>query len=418
MNKISKKLGVLSILVLATQQINLPGLGLSIFQVVVLLFLLVSFLPSILCVRRGKNINIACIWFASSVIAFFTSINPDWARSYFLLGTLFSMLLVVVPSVFCREDIPLLEKWLIRSQYIVIPFSIYCWIFFYSVGGVPDKVPLPGGLSVTLGEDAIARGTAGGEIRLMLPYATPPVLSIVMSMCVTLLLFSEGVFKKYTKWILITIFSTIALMTGSRSGLVGLFLLIIFLFFTGEIRRYLGSNHKIYLVLGIFCFLFLLLIFLENEYLEKMIFDRFKNTASDGLYEDRHFLVPLDGLIIWLDSLSNFFIGIGFGSSALMKGEHTYLPPYFLNSYVTLLAERGILGFVLVFYIIKLVVKLFKARRFLSKNENALVYTLFVGLISGIFYENLNCYFIIYTIAISFILYNIIDNKLNHESTY
>ena len=123
-------------------------------------------------------------------------------------------------------------------------------------------------------------------------------------------------------------------------------------------------------------------------------------------------------MIIWLDSPSNFFIGIGFGSSALMKGEHTYLPPYFLNSYVTLLAERGILGFVLVFYIIKLVVKLFKARRFLSKNENALVYTLFVGLISGIFYENLNCYFIIYTIAISFILYNIIDNKLNHESTY
>lgn len=408
MNKLQNKLGLLAIFVLATQQIRIPGMVFSIFQICVLLFLLASIVPAFSKSRSGSYAKVALVWMLSCLLAYITSNNPSWARSYLLLGIMASLLIFIIPNIYSREDIPKLEKWLIRSQYITIPFSVFCYYMYYSMGGLPDEISLPGGFSITLDDEMLSRGTAAGEVRLTLPYATPPILSIVMSMSVTLLLFSENLFNKYVKWGLVFVFSIIAIFTGSRSGIIGFVLLMVFLILTGEIKRYFRASNRWLQVVGLIAVVPLVLYASQSEYFSKMIINRFENPDSGGIMQDRHFLVPLDGIIIWLDSVQNFLFGIGFGSSANMMGAHTFLPPYFLNSYVTMVAERGILGLVINIWLISLVIKLFKLRTQFTRNECALVYTLFVGMFSGIFYENFICYFVIFTISISYLLYSYI----------
>lgn len=416
MKRFVKGLNYATLLTLGTQTIRLPGVGLSLFQ----MMLIVSALVSVVFVfnskiKKGSYLGIAIVWAISSVLAWQTSINPEWAKSYLLLGLMTAYLFFIIPICFDGNDIDTVQRMLIRSQYIVIPFSIYGALIFYTMGNMPEEILLPGGLSITLDDDTLSRGTAAGQIRLMLPYATPPVLSIVMVMCFTILLFSKNLFNKGVKNILLIVFFVIMIMTGSRSGIMGFVLFVLVLLFSGEIKRY---TRKLNLanIIGVFFLLLCIFLIVLNidvvyEYVEKMVFKRFHNVDSEPLSADRHFLVPLDGFLIWIDSLKNFFFGIGFGSSLMMQGAHTYLPPYFLNSFITLVAERGILGLILVVYFIRLAVSLFKKRKLMTDNEKALVYSLIVGLFSSLFYENLICYFVIYDIAMALMLETSLINK-------
>lgn len=407
MNKIVRNLILGSILMSGTQCIHLSFSPFSIFQIM-LMITAVFATPQLLTRLNVQNMlnvrGIAVLWAVSSILAFITSINPSWAKSYLLLGLMSTFIFLLIPAFFGEENINLLLKTLIRSQYIVIPFSILNYVLFYNVPFMPEEIPLGAGMSIHLGQDALDRGTAGGEMRLMLPYATPPVLSIVMAMCITMLIFSKDLFHKYTKIALIFIFGTILIFTGSRTGMMGLLLILPFLVFNGDLKKILSTLPIKWRVLVLILCFTLIFVLIDNNYFQKMIVGRFSSVDNGGIDDDRHYLVPLDGFLIWIKSLSNFIFGIGFGSSAYMKGDHTFLPPYFLNSYITLLAERGLLGLVILLRLVKYLVRLYKERFMYSKNIIAFIYSVLVGMSSCFFYEGLNCYFLIFALAVSFVL--------------
>ena len=86
-------------------------------------------------------------------------------------------------------------------------------------------------------------------------------------------------------------------------------------------------------------------------------------------------------------------------------GKYTFLPPYFLNSFVTLLAERGLLGLVIICLLITTTIRLIRKR---NSGDNtcceSVGFCLLTGLLSCIFYEALNCYLLVFVIAIAFML--------------
>ena len=123
----------------------------------------------------------------------------------------------------------------------------------------------------------------------------------------------------------------------------------------------------------------------ESQFILKFI-NRFR---IEDILQDRHLLVPLDGILIWISSFRYLFIGIGYGSSINMIGKLTFLPPHFLNSFVTLIAEKGILGLLTVIELINIQIKLLK-KTITSNFDSAYVaisYAYLTMLISFIFYE-------------------------------
>lgn len=408
MKKISKHLLLLSIVLSSTQLITTPFMDFSIFQIVMIIALVFCFvgLIKIKTIKLNIYICFSFIAFLSSFIAWKASIYPSWAKSYFLLGALTALLCFFIPIYFEREDVSLLLRALIRSQYITIPLSIYSAFCFYVKGGIPNKINLGFGCFIELEQDLLIRAQASGHIRLTLPYATPPVLSVVMSLCIIVLLFDSKLFCKVVRLTLITSFSIILILTGSRTGMVsiGIFLGI-------WVLRYLSKNKLISrkLVLIFLVLILLILVFLIRgsniEYLQKYIYRFTVMFDPTYLMDSGHITIPIDGLLIWVSSLKNFFVGIGFGSSYYIEGAHIQtLPPYFLNSYVTWIVERGILGAVL---IILLFILLGKCRKKCSnQHDYACLYALIVSLLSALFYETFNCYFVIFVIAINFVRLN------------
>lgn len=407
MNEIVRKLILLTILLSGTQVISLPFSNLTIFQI--------SLIVSILCavvgliynkiIRNGEYLVFSIIFALSSVLARIISTNPEWANSYLLLGLMTAALVFIMPNYFDIRDTNLLEKTLIRSQYLVIPFSFYSFYMFYYKNGLPMKVELVGGLFIELDQETILRGQASSQLRLMLPYATPPVLSVVMGMCIIMLLTNAELFTLKKRLFLLVLFAGVLLLTGSRTGMIGLFLALFFvaLHYLGK-RKSLNKKTMFCILFCVIGGLLVVIYGLNLEYGKKLL----KRFALSNILEDRHLLVPLDGILIWLGSLKNFFLGIGFGSSVNMDGIHTYLPPYFLNSFVTLVAERGMAGLVIVIELFYLNWKILIKRQ---KGAVSLGNALLVGMLCCVFYEALNCYFLIFTIAVGYCVLN------GHNST-
>lgn len=285
---------------------------------------------------------------------------------------------------------------------------------FYFAGGIPHHISLFGGLYINLEQDFFSRGQAAGQIRLSLPYSTPPVLSVVMAICIVILLYDKKIFSKKKRCVLISIFTLILILTGSRTGLVGL---VIFFFL--EAISYLVRNRHIpkWLFAALFILIITSLVLIrisgKSVFLEKY-FNRFIVLFTEGsILDNRHILVPLDGILIWLSSVKNFILGIGFGSSFNMTGAHTFLPPYFLNSFVTWVAERGLLGLYLISSLIYMALICRKSRSKMTSSELALSNGLCVTLITCMFYEVLICYFVIIVIACCFIVLR--SHKRNME---
>lgn len=408
MRKIVRKLLLLSILLCGTQAINLPIGGFSLFQIalivsgvsIVIYFIMKPF------IKRGKYLNFSIVYVLSSILAFFMSTNLAWAKSYLLLGLMTAMLVFSIPNFFSTADIPLLEKTLIRSQYIVFPFSFYSFYMHYFGGGIPEHINLFAGLYIDLEKDALLRSQAAGQVRLTLPYATPPVLSVVMGMCIIILLFDKNIFSKGKRYFLIALFAVVLILTGSRTGMVGMGMILAIFLVSHFKRKVVIPKTIFFLILLVIPVLILGFVIGNNiDYIERMT-ERFMIT---DLLTDRHFLVPIEGIIIWCSSLKNFILGIGFGSSINIVGHFTHLPPYFLNSYITLLAERGVMGGYLVVCLISLGGRLYKHWKRFSSQQLAITFALLTGLFSCIFYEAINCYFLIFVIAISFLVEKDLD---------
>lgn len=399
--KLVRKLVLFTILVSGTQVISLPVGSLTIFQMALIITILLALADVVVSrkILNGRYLIFVCLFAISTFIAWLMSTYPSWANSYFLLGLMITIVVFVMPNTFRINDIDLLEKTLIRSQYIVFPFSIYNIIVFYTRGGMPTTIKLLGGMFIELDKNALLRGQASSQVRLMLPYSTPPVLSVVMAICIIILMTNDKLFKPQIRWGLLVAFSVVLFLTGSRTGMVGLSI-VLFIMTLNAFKR--KKIKRSYVFGGVVVMVFAIIIFFsisDTTYIQKLI-KRFMNI---NLMEDRHFLVPLDGIIIWLSSLKNFTLGIGFGSSIYLQGAHTYLPAYFLNSFVTLLAERGILGLIIAVMLIRLVFSIKKEASNYS-SIRSVRYALMTGLFSCMFYEALNCYFLIFIIGICYMV--------------
>lgn len=407
MKKIAKKLIILSILLSGTQIVCLPIINLSIYQISLIISIFMSVIAIIseqIYIPKGKYLLFCLLYFISSLLAWRISINPEWAKSYCLLGLLTTSLIFVIPILFEQNDVLMLQRALIRSQYIVFPFSVYSFYMFYFRGGLPSNISLFGGMYIALDADTIRRAQVSSQLRLTLPYATPPILSIAVAMCIVLLLYNNKIFKGIKRYGLIFLFSVILVLTGSRSGIIGLIItLLLNPFIERKVKTGFKRRYVLLVITGVFCIVAMLPKLLSMVYVQKLIF-RFKAIGEVPLWENRHILVPLDGLILWCSSLKNFILGIGFGSSVYINGAHTYLPPYFLNIYVTLIAERGIIGLFLVIMMIGMLIRLLRNINYKNDASRALAYCLLCGLIAGLFYEGLNCYFFIYVLAVGFLI--------------
>lgn len=406
MKKATRKLMVICIILSSTQVINLPFGGLTLFQI----FLILTGVAGIASlieqryIKKGSYLLFGIVYILSSCLAYFVSTYPEWARSYLLLGFMGAMFFLIMPNIFTVDDIPMLEKTLIRSQYITILFSIYSFYMFYFKGGIPEYISLFGGMYIELDPGTLQRAQAASQVRLTLPYATPPVLSIVMAMCIALLLFNPKLYKSGSRWLLTISFTIILILTGSRTGMVGLLTVILIWGIDLLIKKKLISKN-LFMAICFGILMLLIILWKSNniEYIQKLIY-RFTSVDLKDIMSDRHFTVPLDGIIIYVSSVKNFIVGIGFGSSYYIEGAHTYLPPYFLNSFVTLLAERGIMGAFLVYEMLRLGKCMFKCKNVMNKNYVSLGYMILAALISSLFYEALNCYFILIALAMGFML--------------
>lgn len=408
MKKISKKLLLISIVFSSTQIITTPLMSFSLFQIILITTLLFCCIGLI----KIRNIKVSMYLvfsffaFLSSLIAWKTSIYPSWAKSYLLLGVLTAMLCFFIPVYFEKKDIPLLLRALIRSQYITILLSVYSVFCFYIKGGIANRINLGLGCFIALEKEVLIRAQASGHVRLTLPYATPPVLSVVMSLCIIILIFDAKLFCKVTRMGLIITYSIILILTGSRTGMVSMG---IFLFLWSAkylIKNRLISRKIVFTFLSGLLFILLFLIRGANiEYLQKYIYRFIVMFNPAYLMDSGHITIPLDGLLIWISSLKNFFVGIGFGSSYYIEGAHIQtLPPYFLNSYVTWIAERGFIGILLIVLLLILCWKCKKKCK--TQHDYASLYALMVSLLSALFYETFICYIVIFVIAINFVMLN------------
>lgn len=417
---IVKNMLLTSIVLSSTQIITTPIGGLSIFQLFVLLTGIIGCIILIQSnrIKTGSYLLFLIMAFFSSILAFILSTNKSWGRSYLLLGILQTMLMLLICNFFELSDLNKLLKAIVRSQYITFLMSAYSVYKFYFGGGIPNKINLGAGFFIDLGEEYLLRAQAAGQIRLSLPFPTPPVLSVVMAMVIIILIFNKDLYRKSERILLICGYSVIMLLTGSRTGMAALVMALGLNYLFSLKAISLKSIKRYYIVLigiMIIAFAAFLYRFYNSEYFIKLL-NRF---AITNIMEDRHLLVPLDGLIIWLSSVKNFILGIGFGSSINMMGEHTYLPPYFLNSFITYIVERGIMGGIMVFQILGLL----RYKSYIKRKEFAAYKALYVSflaaLCSAVFYETFNCYIIIFVFAIMFMCsQNFMVGKVRMEDGY
>lgn len=401
---IVKRMMLCCIVLSSLQVVTTPIAGLSIFQLFVILTGMMGFavLVQKKRIKIGNYLLFSSLIFFSSILAFVLSTNKSWGKSYLLLGILQAMLTLLICNFFEFNDLNDLLRAIVQSQYITILMALYSFYKFYFGGGLPTRINLGAGFFIDLGNEFLQRSQAAGQLRLSLPFATPPVLSIVMVMVIIILVYNKELYQNRKRIILLCCFSAVLLLTGSRTGLVALVLVLGMSYILSLKGVSLKSMKKQYLLLGgmgIIAVALFLYRFAGSVYFTKLV-NRF---AIGNIMEDRHLLVPLDGIIIWLSSVRNFIFGIGFGSSSNMVGEHTYLPPYFLNSYVTYIVERGIMGVIIVFQILRLTGFIKHTKKEESQEFKSFYFSFLAALFSALFYETFNCYIIIFVFAIMFL---------------
>lgn len=403
MKKLTQNLFLLSIFLSSTQIIVLPHINMSIFQLSLIITIIMAFasLYGWRVVRIEKtNTVLMALWVISSIVAFALSDYQSIARSYFLVNLMTAFFIVCIPLFFSIEDINRLERALIRSQYITIVLSAYSFYLFYYSGGFGNSIMLPFGMYIPIDEEFVLRTQASEQIRLALPYATPPVLSGVMSICIVILLVNKSLYSNVIRYSLIGIYSLILLYTGSRTGYVSLLFFLVF-FVIKHIKhgfKKANKNRQILVFGSIILFgISFIYLWLNSSYFKLFV----GRLNLKTILQDRHVQLIFDGISIWTESLKNFVLGIGF-----LNGMHyTFMKsggaPYFFNFIVTTVAERGILGVcivsILVLYAFKAIKKIWQSEEY---RMNSIAWAYITALVSALFYEMLDCYYVIIVIGV------------------
>lgn len=362
----------------------MPIASISVYRLVLLFttFIAIIYIIKIGKFRKGRYLYFSVL-LCISPVAYYISTNKEWAFSFMLNDFMGILLVFLVSNFFSYKDKDILMKAFIQSQFFTIAFSAYSIFMYYLGGGIPQNISFLKIFNIVLSEEFLRRGAISNQIRLSLPYATPPHLSIVMAIALCILIFNKSIYEKRIRYILMVLFSIILLLTNSRTGIAAGLLMIL-------LSALIKFNYKINVrrTIAVICVIvisYVALMLFNIEYINKLL-SRF---IIKDITQDRHLLVPLEGILIWTASLKNFIIGIGYGSSINLTGKYTILPPYFLNSFVTLIVEKGIVGLMIVFEFIRLLLIGLKQikHKYSFCSQNTIWHAYLITFISFMFYE-------------------------------
>ena len=342
-------LGFASILFfpLDTYRIEIPFISLSIFRFFLLFWSFTNFIviltKPILPISKSALVvligSLLSTFFAFSRSAFITESFP------FLFNEVMGFLIIINSIItFQKTDLPKVLYFYILSQLIPLFFSIFNFYQFTVNGLIFDSLPAIPGLENFIIPYKFNASDFSGLPRLWMPFVTGPHLALSISLAIIYLnyfLVKKNIFMK----ILLPLFLLVLLGTFSRTSMIAVLIVLIF-----------GKGINLKLISNSIKFLIILMIIsISIAYVSPDYFDNFVRLNirrfDTSITDDRHFLLVLDAIRIWLSEVKIFLFGIGMYNNDLYTGFYTFLPPgsSFLSTYFTTLTERGIVGFTLVF---------------------------------------------------------------------
>lgn len=358
------------------------------------------------CAQKGKikvcsHIAIPFIMTAivSTILSNFISTEPAYASSAMLNELSGVMMIFLIVTLFRFNDTDILLKQFVRSAYIGIPFAVLSWGFIFQNPAEIESICSFGGL---FNFEITAELTASAyNMRLVLPYSSSSVYSGVLAMTIAILICDKTMYKNATRNVLIIIFTLLLIMTQARTGMLALAVFIfIYILKMSDHKR----KSKMILLCGVAMLCIVLFIGSDEDFVRKLL-SRFNgNNTNTSIFEDRHFLLPLEGILIWISSAKSFLFGIGYGSCIDFSGKWTDIPYFFFNSYITQIVAKGLLGVAIIgmWLLAKLLLgALFKNRDNYSPKmkANAAFTVLLIACLTYEFYPYY-CFFIIFGIVL------------------
>jgi O-antigen ligase len=382
-----KKLGYLLIIIAPLDffTIPFPIINLSLFRISLLVYYLLFFFKFTIKPKLKKTNKYIFLFFIflSSIIGIMRARTFDDSSSVFFNEIMGITLIFLFINVYNHKDINNLLKSYLWSMFIPILLSIYTYFHLIFLNTKINNI-----FGYPLDEGVIHRMDMGKFIRLSLPFGSPPHLSLAIISAIIILmyyLFKEKINCK--KILLLLLLLAVFIGTLTRTTIISLALSLIIILFIVIVNKDVVKRRTVSIVKKKKLFKIILISFIGLSVFTGSIFvlpdgtfNKLVRRFSELQKNSRHFLVIYEGFNILSEKLSNFFLGIGTKGSIYYQGVYAHLPPHFLNSYLTILVERGVIGFFLYygFYFI-LLIELFLI---CSKNKNRLNLMLLLVLIN------------------------------------
>ena len=389
---ITKKLGFAAILFfpLEIYRISFPFINLSLFRIC-LLAMFALFICRLFMVQKlaKSSLNIGLYLL---LLAIFGSIShaivageTDFSFLSYALNQLFGVLLIFTFYNLYRteKDTGKLLHYYLLSMSIFVFFFVYYYYSYFIQGVHITTLPFTDLLPLNLIESTLYSGTAAGFPRLSLPINNPPHISQTIAIAIIILIGYFVYCRMNRLGIIISLVLLYLVMfsTVSRSGIFALFItigLIILLTLSMD-------KQRAYFLIKLHVVLFVILLFI---YFVMDVRDMVNLTrlVSLDLVESRHFAIRMEGLEYIFSDIGVFLFGIGFRQTGVLMTETN---AHLHSSYLTVFLERGLIGFLMTFYIYILV--LVRLIRLYFSQKDMLSFILlnsFICLLIGnLFYE-------------------------------
>lgn len=396
---IFKKLGVILILAapLDIFYIENPVINISLYRITLIILSLLFLIRLFWTMKIMKSNKFVFIYINIFfiILAWVSSKDLIQVKSIFLNELMGLILLFIFINIYERSDVNLLINTYLISLIVPIFFSGYIYYKFVTTGKTFEKITIFSYYTYELSEFAIERLYSGSSMvpRLAFPYAAAPHLGLTISIGIIIILMKIAYSQKKLKlgyYLYFIVLLIILLGTMSRSIFLSLSIVFfLILFFSKKKNRKNIFNWKVLIILLVI--FFILYNFIIPEQVKSMLIKRLLEifTILDYNSANRHLLLRLEGLNLWLENSESFLIGRGMGAAEFIEGKLTYLAPHFFSPYLTALVERGILGFIAIFSIFFLILKELYTRNKITQNLNdkILFFIMCNILIAFLFYE-------------------------------
>lgn len=245
---------------------------------------------------------------------------------------------------------------------ILLIFSVYMLYFYYVIG--TNYVPFPFGGEYS---DPRHRMKMMHGRRLFLPFASAPFIGVVAGFM------SLWGFIFYVKlrqiWLVVfaILMLAITILALSRGPVLSFCLAFLFFFILGLYNNVIKPNKQLLGMIVMFVIVVSGIVFYQQLQMDTIGKASINRLAIDvgELSESKHMELRLNALELFSNgNFAQLFFGQGLGA----YGEAGF-GAYSFSSYLTLLAEAGIIG--LLVFIATVCIPLFWFRRFSSRDKNA-----------------------------------------------